>query len=519
MKRRISIVGTIVLLSLLLVSVTYAQYPDPWYTSYQVVNIGDTDADVIVDYYDSDGNVQTAAQRTFTDVAAGGSVLVLQFDETNLPNGAYSAVISADQPIAAITNQQLNPAGSTMWQGAPPFSTYSGESEGATLVTLPAVMYNWYGYYTEIYIMNIGNDDATNVDITYIPGKMDVGAGPENTGASGVTDNDNPIPQYASLYVSQENLTSLGAPSGTFTGRFLGSAVITSDQPIIAVVNQHNVGDSKLMTYNGFTVGAAEIAAPSYMRGYYGYYTTLLIANPDDAATAHVTVTYTPDTSNPAYNQAAPGSTVGTVTVNHDVAPQTALTRYDGPGATDGQSDLDDHAETGHAFTRFFGSVSVESNIDVMVQVNVEAAASGAAQAGSYNGIPTASATEDIVAPVILADFWGYYTTMIVQNTTDTAGTCDITYTSDGTYSANKNHSETYSHALPASGSFTVYEGRAGGQEIGDINSDDVWAVGSQRWFIGAAEVSCSVPVVAFVNEETDQSGTDSMYTMNTFNK
>ena len=120
---------------------------------------------------------------------------------------------------------------------------------------------------------------------------------------------------------------------------------------------------------------------------------------------------------------------------------------------------------------------------------------------------------------MILADFYGYYTTMIVQNTTGTAGTCHITYTSDGIYSAVKNHSKTYDHTIPANGSFTVYEGRKGGQEVGDINSDTEWRSGGQKQFIGAAAINCDVDVVAFVNEEADISLKDSMYTMNTFNK
>jgi hypothetical protein len=506
-------------LSMVMTSIAGAQYSNPWWTSYQVVNMGEGPADIVVDYYDTNGDKVAAATKQFLDVPVGGSRLVTQFDDSALGTGRFSAVISADEPIAAIANQELAPSGQPSYNPEPPFSTYSGQSEGAMMLTLPAVMYNWYGYYTEIFIQNVGSADAADVDITYVPGAMDVGSGPEPSGAAGVTDLDNTIPQYASIHKSQETMSSLGAPSGSFAGRFLGSAVIESDQPIIAVVNQHNTGDYKLMTYNGFTGGAMEIAAPSYMRGYYGYYTTLLIANPDESETAEVTITYSPNTTEAFYNEAAPGSTIGEVVVDYDIAPQTALTRYDGPTATDGQSDLDDHAETGHAFTKFFGSVTVESDIDVMVQVNVEAVASGDAQGGSYNGIPLAEASQDVVAPVILADFYGYYTTMVVQNTTPDAGTCQITYTSDDTYSAVLNHSKTYEHSLPANGSFTVYEGRKGGQEVGDINSDPTWRDGGHKQFIGAASLSCTVDVVAFVNEESDILMRDSMYTMNTFNK
>lgn len=523
MKRLNWIVSVAVLLSMLLVTVGYAQYADPWYTAYQVVNMGEAEADIVVDYYDAAGNVQSTAQKTFYDVPANGSVLVLQFsDDPNLSSGSYSAVISADQPIAAIANQQLNPASSASYNPIPPFSSYSGESSGGNQITLPAVMYNWYGYYTEIFVMNVGTGGATDVDITYIPGAI----GSEDTGASGVTDLDNSIPLYATLAKSQESLSALGAPSGTYAGRFLGSAIITSDQPIIAVVNQHNPNAYKLMTYNGFTGGAQTIYAPSYMRGYYNYYTTLLVANPSDSQTANVTIVYTPDTSSPSNNEPAPGCTIGTVSVDYSIPPQKSLTRYDGPPATDEQSDLDDD-ETGVAYTKFYGSVKITSDIPVMAQINIEArkkrpsGADGPAQAGSYNGIADTEASSLVVAPVILSSYYKYYTTLLVQNTTSTAGTCDITYTSDGVNSTVKNHSETYTHALPASGSFTVYEGEPPGETPrGDINTDPVWESGGKRRFIGSAIIDCgSIPVVAFVNEEKGIPGYDSMYTMNTFGK
>lgn len=510
MQKRNRVILTIVVLAMLvLTSTVSAQYSGfSWTTAYQVVNMGNAPADVTVEYYDASGNIVAGATKTFQDIPVGGSQLVVQFiDDTGLGDGMYSAVISSDQPIAAIVNQQLVPVGATSYSPKPPFSTYSGASSGSTTITLPAVMYNWYNYYTEIFVQNVGSADASNVDIAYIPGKI----GAEFTGASGVADNDLAIPQFASIANSQQNKTALGAPSGTFAGRFLGSATITSDQPIIAVVNQHNVSAYKLMTYNGFAGGATDIAVPNYMRGYFGYYSTLLVANPSASQVAHVTLTYTP--SGP-YNVVSTGS-VGPVTVSYDVDPQTALTRHDGLSATDAQSDLDDDP----VYTRFFGSVAITSDIPVVAQVNVEAVQSGDDQAGSFNGIPVSSATQNIVVPVILADYYSYYTTLVVQNTTGTDGSCDVTYTSDSVYSAVKNHSKTYTHTLPGNEAFSVYEGRKGNIEVGDINHDPEWRAGGKQQFIGAASITCTVNAVAFVNEESDISQKDSMYTFNTFNK
>jgi hypothetical protein len=471
--------------------------------------MGDADADINIDYYDDTGSIVTAAHKEYMDVPPGASRLVVQFtDDPALGSGRYSAVVSADQPVAAIVNQQLIPSNATGYNPVPPFSTYSGATEGDLTVTLPAVMYNWYNYYTEFFVMNVGDGDANDVDITYTPGEVSG----VKTGASGVDDLNNSIAQFATIQKSQLSMSSLGAPSGTYANRFLGSATITSDQPIVAVVNQHNTSAYKLLTYNGFSGGSTEIADPVHMRNYFGYYTTLLVANPNDTD-AHVDLTYTPDTSRSSVSS----GTLGPVTVSHTIPQQTALTRYDGPNSSDPQSDLDDAP----VFDVFYGTVSISSDIPVVAQINVEALATGDGQAGSFNGIPVGDATDTIVVPVILADFYGgLYTTLVVQNTTGNPGSCDITYTSDDTYSAVTNQSKTYSHDLPANGSFTVYEGHSGGISIGDINTDSFWVgTGGQRYFLGAAEISCDVNAVAFVNEESVVKQKDSMYTFNTFNK
>jgi len=524
MKRKVTIAMSFaVLIMLMVASSVGAQYDGyVWNSLYQVVNMGDAPADITVNYYDKDG-VQQSAYQFFQDVPPGSSRIVVQIrDDDDLASGRYSAVISADQPVAAFTNLHLMPAGATEYTGEnikAPFASYNAESTGGTKVTLPAVMYNWYDYWSEFFIMNVGSGPA-NITIEYIPGVL---AG-QTTGKHDVTDSAT-IPQYASITRSQQSMSSLGAPSGSFSGRFLGSAVITSDQPIVAVANQHNTDQFKMLSYNGFTgEGSEKIVVPVHMRGYYGYYSTLLIANPSTDTTANVTITYTPDPT-PGRNEVLSGS-IAPVEVDHTIAPQTALTRYDGPPATDEQSDLDDDT----VYTRFFGSVQVTSDIPVVVMSNEESVYGtsdnpGDGQAGSFNGIPVSTATPDIVVPVIMADYYGWYTTLVVQNTTGTAGTCDITYTSDGVNSARTNHEATYTHELPANGSFTVYEGRKGGQEIGDINSDPQWRTTSGQQFLGAATIHCKdsgdngINVVAIVNEEQDLNQRDTLLTLNTFNK
>jgi len=497
MKRNVVII--LVLLSLVVVPTALAQYSEgSWYTSYQIQNLGTSQADVSVTYYAGDGTA--TAGPTWT-IDAGSSVVWTQWDDSTLPAGQYAAVIESTEEIAVIANQQLLPTGATGFTPIAPYSSYSGASAGATQVTLPVIMHNWFGYYTEFYVQNVGSA-AANVTITYYPGEMD-GA---TSGAAGQTDSGT-IPKFASKGFSQESKTGLAAGSGTWAGRFLGSAVVTSDQPVVVVVNQHLPSSYKLFTYNGFDAGATSVGAPVYMKGHFGYYASLTVGNPSTTTDAHVTIAYTADSE---YSK--PTSKWGdTTTVNYTVKPGTALVRYDGPTATASQTDLG-------AYTQFFGAVKVTSDIPVVVMVNQEATTAAGAQSGTYNGAAISGATTKISVPLIQADFYGYYTSLTIQNTTGTAANITVTYTSDGTYSAQKNKSKGYAHTVPANGSVNIYEGRKGGLEIGDVNADTFWRDGSNMAFIGSAIVTSDQPIIAFVNEELDVAGKDTMYSYNAFN-
>ncbi len=480
-------------------------YGLPWNTSYQIANLGDGPANVRVDYYDVNGVTTSGMSRDFPNVPKGGSITVLQATESTLGTGMWSAVVSADQPIAAVANQQTD---SGNGNSQPPFSSYSGASQGATSVLLPVVMYNWYGYYTEVMIQNVGSGAAT-VNIEYIPTLRADGC----IAGAPYTPSSTSIAQYAGKMVSQLALTQLGAPSvsgcSAYTGRFLGAAKITSNQPIVAVVNQHVQG--KLFTYNGFSSSGTKVLLPAYMRNYYGYYASLTIANPG-ATAATVKITYSSDAtfSNPKSE---------TVVVTHTVPAGASVVRYDGPtGNTAADSDLFAKFPNTAGY-RFFGSVVLESNVPIVAIVNQEALATAGAQAGTYNGMFTTEGTGKISVPLIQSGFYGYYTSLTIVTVDGSEATVKITYTSDGTYSSVKNQSRDYTHTT-VGGFLNRYEGPLASAAQSDILDDAAWSDGTNRRFIGSAviEVVSGSNVVAFVNSEKSVANMDSMYTFNAFN-
>jgi hypothetical protein len=215
--------------------------------------------------------------------------------------------------------------------------------------------------------------------------------------------------------------------------------------------------------------------------------------------------------------------------VDYKIDAHQSINRYDGPGATDAQSDLDYDL----SYIMFFGSVKVDSITSsqtipdcpataqpVVAVTNVESV-SGAgkdSQSGSFNGIDQATATTKIFSPVTYSDFYGYYTSTVIQNTTDQATTCTFTYTSDDTASAVKNQTKSYPAIdLPANGIINIYEGTKGGKR-GHINTDPFWSNGTTDRFAGSLQVVCGQPVVGYANLEVDILGKDSMYTYNLVN-
>lgn len=523
MKKFFPIISLILVLSLFGSALAQVAYSKPVFTSYTVANLNATQsASVIVTYYDANGVAQPwQISRT---VQGGGSVTIQQSaDDPTLASGRYSAVVSADQPIAAVVNQQLGDLNSRT--SVAPFSSYSGSSEGATTVILPEVMYNWFGYYTEVYIQNAGSTAAANVKITYTPTAI----GTCTTGAALADDpvvtGSATLAQYATLEVSQFAKTALGAPSvagcTAFAGRFLGMAKIISDQPVVVVVNQ--IVQNKLFTSNGFTSSGADLIVPAYMRNWYGYYAAITLANPGGTE-ASVDLTYTPS---PGSNPLTP------ISVNHKVPAGKSINIYDGSSANASQSDLIgaypwNPAQSATKQTyKFFGSIKIHSDQPILAKVNQEAELVAGNQAGAYNVPLTTEATTLVSVPLIQSDFYGYYTSLTIMTSDGGEATLEITYTSDNDFSTKKGLSKTYAVST-VNGFVNRYEGSSCNLANNqcDIFHDTFWdGTGTTTGrFLGSAviKVISGSPIVAFVNSESntapEASTRNSMYTFNAFN-
>jgi hypothetical protein len=291
-----------------------------------------------------------------------------------------SVVISADQPVAAISNI-LGDLGAAA-------ASYVGSGAGSTSVNLPLLFKGNAGFDTWFNVQNTGTADAT-VDVAY---------------SDGTLVSDVVIAPGAAHTFDQATETHSAA---------IFSGVVTSDQPVAVAVIQESV--DVMFAYTGFTSGTPNPVMPLINANNSGYITGVQIQNTGGTDT-DVTVSYT----------AVVGTDcTETLTVPANGSTTFALLAFSGTNA----------GETcANAPTTFVGSAEVTGNTagnDLVAIVNqLKIGVNGEA----YGSFDAAAATDTVVMPLIMDNNSGYFTGFNVQNVgaADTTVTCTFvgsTYT------------------------------------------------------------------------------------------
>jgi hypothetical protein len=263
-------------------------------TFFSVQNAGGSDANITVTYTPNGTGFGVAASETAT-LHAGQSKIFDQTTGTATKNCSTmqdpvshkfigSVTVTSTQPVVA-AGYSLN---TTTYQS---LSGYGGFAAGSTTVTLPLVMANNSGYWTGIQVQNVGSS-AADVTITYGP----------NGGGSYAPTNDT-----CTALAPGQSCTVLQSGGAKWTNvtpndhKFLGSATVTSTQPIVAIVNQANLSggatNSKQAAFEGFdpAVATATLDMPLIYANNGGWYTGFQVMNVGTGS-CNVTVTYGPNT-------------------------------------------------------------------------------------------------------------------------------------------------------------------------------------------------------------------------------
>lgn len=417
-------------------------------SGFQVQNLGTGGATISITFYNQDGST---AGTTSDSIPANGS-------KTYFPVPAVSdgfngsAVISSDQPVAAITNLLGN---SPTYGGST-----TGFTAGSTAVGLPLIMRANSGFDTWFNVQNTGTADA-NVTITYTPGSA--GSAHSETAS---------IKPGAAKTFNQATTNQLGT-------RFVGSARITSDQPVAAMVNQVGTGGSKaLLMYDGFTSGSNVVLAPLIQSNNAGFFSGVSIQNVGSATTT-VTVDYGPNaagTFNPADE-----------TRDLTSGASVALLQTGGAWGTN----------------RYVGSARISASASQELVVVINQLRTGAISFGTaYEGFNPGNLTAKVSAPLVMANNSGYYTGIQCQN----AGASSATVTID--YSAN-----TAGTFNPVDETLTI----AAGASATSLQNGGSWGTNK---YIGSATITSSGGnnVACIVNQLNLGAAGDQFFTYNAIN-
>jgi hypothetical protein len=337
----------------------------------QVQNLAAVDANVQLSYYNQDGT--TDGSPVADIIPANGSKTYFPVDASVGFDG--SVVISADQPVAAISNV-LGDLGAAA-------ASYVGTSAGSTSVNLPLLFKGNAGFDTWFNVQNTGTA-AASVTVAYSDGTT--------SGAAVV------IQPGAAHTFDQATETHTAA---VFSG------VVTSDQPVAAAVIQES--SEVMFAYTGFTSSTPSPLMPLINSNNSGYITGVQIQNTGAAAT-DVTVSYT----------AVVGTDcTETLTIPANGSTTFALLAFSGTHAGENCAD---------APTTFVGSAQVTGNTANSGLVAIVNQLKIGVNGEAYGSFDSAAATGAVVMPLIMDNNSGYFTGFNVQNVGDASTTVTCTF-------------------------------------------------------------------------------------------
>ena len=156
------------------------------------------------------------------------------------------------------------------------FAATNGFQAGSTTVSLPLVMCNNSGFDTFFNVQNAGIADA-NITINYVPGSNGTARSETAAIKPGAAKTFNQTTGSATV-----NCSTLADGSG----KFIGSAKITSDQPVVAAA--HAAEHRRFQGADGLWwlhPGLPMVALPLVMANNSGFYTGVQVQNTGTSTT------------------------------------------------------------------------------------------------------------------------------------------------------------------------------------------------------------------------------------------
>jgi hypothetical protein len=374
----------------------YAQgFGVSWDSSFQVLNLSDTDdANIQMYYYNQDGSPATMesgySNPDSDTVTKGQSNTYFPIHAAAGFNG--SVVVSSDQPIAVISNLVVNTTARAL-------GSYVAFESGANTIYFPLLM---KGNASQTSTFNVQNTGSDSVDIT-ISFTPEVGS--SYPSISPIND---------TIAMGAAHTYDLGTLSQfSSVTKWVGSASVTvgdtadSIAGVASTVNQKFSDAYQLATYNAFNSGSTTVLLPLIQENNSGNRTSINCQNIDPSNTTTISVAYTPEAGSVSkVSESKPGITANGIAV--------FLQDYQGSA-------------------KFVGSATVTSSpaVPLVCVVNQQKPANG--RYSAYEGFDPSAATDTVVLPLIQSrngnDTNGYVYSSINLATADGSShsiTCDF---------------------------------------------------------------------------------------------
>jgi len=437
-------------------------------TNFTIVNLDDTvdgsgdpvpNAGEVTFWTESSPGIFEENTASFQLVGVGDQMQFRQYWSTapnpDLPEGPGSAVVASSGRLAAIAQIFANDQNPTQ-RGA-----YTAFSAGASQFFVPNVQRmnptrSGTGN-SQIVVQNSGSGDVTGVTIDLVAGD----------GSLVYTKNIDSIGAGQSFYYDLADEDEGNVPSP-----WVGSAVVRAGDGQVVVVSNLFTGLT-LNTFNAFADAAADTTV------FVPYFASRL-STMDGPSSTSVSIQNVSDTEIPA----------GGLVVKFYPNPQSPSGSYQeftnadavGPSASFYVNPVTDMTIPAN----MYGSCVIESTQNVVAIVQVRATST--AMAGAYEALGAASASENVVVPLIAKRLGnGLSTSVTVQNVSSEDAQVLLTYTPSSEYAGSQDPIELGPYTIAAGANLNHNHRTPGG--VPEIPAG----------FVGSLTISSDQPVVSYV--------------------
>jgi hypothetical protein len=270
-------------------------------------------------------------------------------------------------------------------------------------------------YVSAFRVQNLSNSTLANCSYEFF----------NNAGTSAYSSSITQINPGDSMFVYLPNVSGLN--SGTYSG------VVSCDQPVGAVVNFTD--NTRGASHNGISAPGATWYIPGIYNNYYNYYSNIVVQN---TTTAPVNITV---------DIFSPGSTSPVDTQTANAVPVNASVSFEQEGRAALSANIP-------------YSAKITASGAVAPVVNIYGKGSFANQLFSYNPFTTGS--NKMYAPILMKNYYGYNSALVVQNVGTAATDVQITYTNGNNHSQNVAAGSSWSVYIPTQAPGTLPSGPSG---------------------------------------------------------